>query len=45
MRLTQTTATSFGRLQTDGQIESSPAVADGAVYFTAEEPTPALSTN
>jgi outer membrane protein assembly factor BamB len=25
--------------QTDGQIESSPAVADGAVYFTAEELT------
>ncbi len=27
------------RVKTDGQIESSPAVADGAVYFTAEEPT------
>jgi outer membrane protein assembly factor BamB len=27
------------RAKTDGQIESSPSVADGAVYFTAEEPT------
>ena len=27
------------KTKTDGQIESSPAVADGAVYFTAEEPT------
>ena len=27
------------RTQTEGQITSSPAVADGAVYFTSEEPT------
>lgn len=27
------------RTQTEGQIASSPAVADGAVYFTSEEPT------
>jgi len=27
------------RTQTDGPIESSPAVADGAVYFTSQEPT------
>jgi outer membrane protein assembly factor BamB len=27
------------RTKTDGPIESSPAVADGAVYFTSQEPT------
>jgi len=27
------------RIKTEGQIASSPAVADGAVYFTSEEPT------
>jgi outer membrane protein assembly factor BamB len=27
------------RTKTNGQIESSPAVVDGAVYFTSEEPT------
>ena len=39
MLLTQTTATSSGKTKTNGPIESSPAVADGAVYFTSQEPT------